>query len=237
MNDEVKKLISGAKNICLITNEEPEGLAALLALFYTLKDLGKHVNIIPSTFPEKMHFLIPSLDFIGQPQNFVVSIPRTTADISQIYYEKNEDHLKIHLTVGNGHLTKENISFYAENVKPDLVITLGVQDFKKQLAVRLDAFGFLLDTPILNIDNKVENIKFGIVNFIGSKSLCEIVLDILQYIDENLITKNSANCILAGIVMHYQHFKNPETNSQTFQTISELIKKGADYHNIIKSLS
>ncbi len=237
MNEEVKKIISDSKNICLIPLEnEPESLSAALALFYTLKDLGKHVNLLTDHFPEKLNFLIPSLDFLSQPQNFVISIPRTTADVSQIYYEKNEDILKIHLTVNNGQLKKENLSFYAENVKPDLVITLGIQNFQTQLAGQLDAFGFLLDAPILNIDNHVDNLKFGSINIIEEKSISEIILDTIKSLDENLLTKNAANCILAGLVMHYEHLKNPKTNSQTFQTISELIKRGAEYHNIIKSL-
>ncbi len=237
MTEEVKKLITDAKNVYLIPLEnEPESLSAALSLFYTLKDLGKHVNLLAEHFPEKLNFLIPSLDFIGQPQNFVISIPRTTADVSQIYYEKNEDSLKIHLTINNGQLKKENLSFYAESAKPDLIITLGIQNFQTQLAGRLDAFGFLLDTPIINIDNQTENTKFGKINIIEQKSISEITLDIIRSLDEKLLTKDAANCILAGIVIHYEHLKNPETNSQTFQAISELIKKGADYHNIIKSL-
>src|SRR3989344_8627961 len=114
MTQEAVKLITEAKNICIIPSEtnEPESLTATLALFYTLKELHKNVNLIIQDLPENFNFLTPSLDFISSPKNFVISIPRNVADISQVYYEKNEDSLKIHLTIENGQIKKDNISFY-----------------------------------------------------------------------------------------------------------------------------
>src|ERR1035437_8149474 len=110
-NQTTKQLISDSKNIYLITSQEPEAIASTLALFYTLKDLGKNVNLIIDFLPEHLKFLAPSLDFISYPKNFVVSIPNNVAQISQIYYEKNTEALKIHLTLENGNIKKDNISF------------------------------------------------------------------------------------------------------------------------------
>ena len=93
---EAKKCIAEANNICIIPSQtnEPESLTSALALFYTLKELHKNVNPIMEDLPEKLSFLTPSLDFISSPKNFVISIPRAQADVSQIYYEKNEDKQK-----------------------------------------------------------------------------------------------------------------------------------------------
>src|SRR3989338_6716878 len=155
---DAKQLISDAKNICIIPSEyEPESLSVALALFYTLKELHKNVNLIIEDFPEKLNFLVPSLDFITSPKNFVISIPKSVAEVSQIYYEKNEENLKIHLTVDKGRVRKEDVLFYFSSAKPDLVITLGIKDLESQLKDQLDSFGFILDTPILNIDTKTEN--------------------------------------------------------------------------------
>jgi len=257
---EVKQLIVDAKNICIIPSEENESESVLnaLALFYTLKELNKNVNLIIEDFPEKFSFLIPSLDFINSPKNFIISIPRSEADVSQVYYEKNEDNLKIHLTIDKGRIKKENISFYFSDAKPDLVITLGVKDFQKQLSNKLDSFGFLLDSPILNIDNEEpfvsehstelsrspqgENKKFGKINLIKNSSLSEIVLDIVKSIDlpaqagENLIDKNVATCLLTGLITYYENFKSAKTNSQIFEIAAELIKKGASNEEVINNL-
>lgn len=184
--NEAKNAISEAKNIYIIPSEalSADALTSALALFYTLKEMGKNVNLAiypPSGgLPENLKFLIPSLDFISYPKNFVVSIPSSAADISQIYYDKDDHGLKIHLTVDKGIVKKENISFYYSEAKPDLVITLGIKNFKQQMAEKMDSFGFLLDSPILNIDNSQENEKFGKINIIEEKSLFEIVIYLIN---------------------------------------------------------
>jgi len=240
-----KQLITKAKNICLIPSEEEpkESLTAALALFYSLKELNKNVNLIIQDFPEKFSFLIPSLDFITSPKNFVISIPKDLANISQIYYEKNEQNLKIHLTVDKGRIKKEDVLFYFSDAKPDIVITLGIKELQSQLKNQLDAFGFILDVPILNIDSREslsmaqdENKKFGAINLIEKKSISETVLEIIKSIDENLIKKSSANCILTGLIIYYENFKNSKTNPEVFETTAHLIKKGADYQQIIDSI-
>ena len=238
MTEEIKKIIREAKNICVIPsqNNEPESLTATLALFYTLKELGKNVNLITENFPEKFNFLVPSLDFISLPKNFVISIPRSLADVSQIYYEKNEHDLKIHLTVEKGQIKKEHIYFYFSDAKPDLIITLGIQDFQKELESKLDSFGFLLDAPLLNLDNQEGNKKFGAMNVIENKSLSEITLELIKSLDENAIKKDVANCILAGLIIHYENFKSKKTSPEIFEIAAQLIKKGADRQQIIENL-
>ncbi len=245
MTEEIKKLISDSKNICLIPSQtnEPESLTSCLALFYTLKELNKNVNPIIEDFPEKLNFLVPSLDFISSPKDFIISIPKNVADVSQIYYEKNEENLKIHLTVDKGNIKKEDFSFYFSDTKPDLVITLGIQDFSKELANKLDSFGFILDAPIINIDNNPENIKFGKINIIENKSISEMTLEFIYNIsarsvrgDENLINKDIASCILAGLIIYYENFKSEKTTHEIFQLCTDLIKKGASHHQIANDL-
>lgn len=235
MNDEAKKLIFEAKNICVIPSHgsEPESLTAALALFYTLKDLGKNVNVITGDFPEKLSFLVPSLDFLSQPKNFVISIPRATTNVSQIYYEKTDQHLKIHLTTENSRVKKEDISFYFEQPKPDVVIALGIQDFQKELAQNLDSFGFILDTPIINIDNNPQNKHFGKINLVKEISLAEILMEMM---DVSTIKKEPANCLLTGMVAYYDNFKNAKTKPQTLKTAAKLMEQGANYQTITQNL-
>src|SRR3989344_1094224 len=233
MLEEIKNLISQAKSICIIPSQhEPESLTAALALFYTLRELNKNVNLIIEEVPEKLQFLIPSLDFISSPKNFVISIPRALADVSQVYYEKNEDHLKIHLTLDKGIIKKDNISFYFSEAKPDLVITLAIQDFQKELAGQLDSFGFMLDAPILNIDNNESNKKFGSVAIVENKSIAEITSAIIASLQESPIKKEQANCLLAGMVAYYENFKSATTTPQILKLCATLMEQGANYRQI-----
>jgi len=235
MTEELKNLISTAKNICIIPSQEPESLTAALALFYTLKELNKNANLIVDTFPEKLMFLVPSLDFISSPKNFIIDIPRSAADVSQIYYEKTPESLKIHLATNGGTIKKDHILFYTEEPKPDTIITLGIKDFKHHLEKNLDSHGFLLDSPIVNIDNHAENLKFGKINIVQERSLSEITLETITSLNTTL-SKQSINCILAGLVLYYHNFKSPTTNSKIFELAAQLTNQGADWQNIQQNL-
>jgi hypothetical protein len=252
---ETKKIISEAKNIYLIPkdNLDLEATAAALALFYTLKELGKNVNLIIENFPENLNFLTPSLDFISYPKNFTISIPKKVANVSQIYYEKNDEALKIHLTVEKGVVKKDDISFYFSESKPDLIITLKIKDYQAQLKNQLDSFGFLLDSPILNIDSTTSleagtlaisstnisqnNKNFGKINLINNLSLTEIVFDLIKSINNDSIEKISADCLLTGLISCTDNFKNANTTADVFEKVAYLMKKGADLKNISKNLS
>jgi len=181
---EVKQFINNVKNIYLIPSQEPEAITATMVLFYTLKELGKNVNLLLEKIPNEINFLAPSIDFISYPKNFVISIPNNITKVSQIYYEKSDEALKIHLTVENGTVKKEDISFYYSEVKPDLIITLGITDYQTQIK-NMDAFGFLLDSPILNIDNKTDNKKFGKINLIEDKPLLETVTHLINNLNKS----------------------------------------------------
>ena len=51
-------------------------------------------------------------------------------------------------------------------------------------ALSMNSFGFLMDSPILNIDNKQENKNFGKINLIKNSSFSEIVADIMQSVNK-----------------------------------------------------
>jgi nanoRNase/pAp phosphatase (c-di-AMP/oligoRNAs hydrolase) len=234
---EAKNLISSSKNIYLVTSQEPEAIASTLALFYTLKDLGKNVNLIIDALPENLQFLAPSLDFISYPKNFVISVPDSVAKISQIYYEKNNEAVKIHLTLESGNIKKDNVAFYFSEPKPDLIITVGVKDYQKELAGKLNSFGFLLDSPVLNIDtlaNLVQtNQKFGKINLMGDNSLAEIIRDLDLAED---VKKETANCLLSGLIIYTDNFKKRLT-ADIFEMASRLMKKGADLQKITNNIN
>lgn len=183
--EESKQLINQSKDIYLIPSQEPGAICSTLALFYTLKELGKNVNLILENLPENLKFLSPSLDFISYPKNFVISISNKVANVSQIFYEKNDQALNIHLTVENGNIKKDNIAFYFAETKPDLIITLGIKDYAEQLSGRLNSFGFLLDSPVLNIDNGQNNKKFGKINIVEEKPLLEIIMRLINNLNKN----------------------------------------------------
>ncbi len=233
---EAKQLITNSKNIYIITSEDPEALCSALALFYTLKDLDKNVNLLSDSLPENLQFLSPSLDFISYPKNFVLSIPNNVAKISQIYYEKNDETLKVHLTVGSGNIKKDNIAFYFSEPKPDIIITFGIENYHKYLSEKLNSFGFLLDSTIINIDHSQNNQKFGKINIVSEASFAEVIFSIIENTSNESIPasswkKETADCLLTGLVLYTNNFKNKVT-AEVFDLASNLMKAGADLSKI-----
>jgi len=235
---EAKKLINQAENIYLVPEEKlnPEAIVSALALFYTLKELGKNVNLIIENIPENLNFLTPSIDFVAYPKNFVIAIPNKTADISQIYYEKNDDALKIHLTIEKGSiLKKDDISFYFSEAKPDLIITLGIKNYVNQLEHRLNSFGFLLDSPVLNIDNGQDNENFGKINLTENLSITEATFGLIENLSDS-IKKDAVSCLLAGLIIYTDNFKNFNVTAEIFENAGRLMKLGADLKDIINNI-
>ena len=230
---EAKDLISQAQNIYLIPEESssPEAVACALSLFYTLSEAGKNVNIITENFPEYLKFLTPSVDFISYPKNFIISIPSSLANISQIYYEKNDDNLKIHLTVDKGVVKKDDVSFYFAESRPDLVITFGIKDYQKALENKLNSFGFLLDADILNIDSGTENKNFGKINLVADKlTISEVTLGL-----SGQVGQKAADCLMAGLIVRTDNFKNSVT-PEIFETAAALLKKGANIGEVSNNI-
>jgi len=99
--------------------------------------------------PENLKFWLHLWTLSPTRKNFVVSYQTAVAQISQIYYEKNSDALKIHLTLESGNIKKDNIAFYFAEANQTLLCTVGIKDYQKRIVRKLNSFGFLLDSPIL----------------------------------------------------------------------------------------
>ena len=209
---KAKKLIGEARNIYILpaplteqsgTDNSPEDnqaetISSALALFYTLRKLKKNVNLIVEEIPLKFQFLIPSLDFLTYPKDFVISIQSSSAEISQARYEKDEKDLKIYLTLDKGNIKKNNVSFGFASVKPDLLITIGIKDLSPHLFTDNRGFKTFSNLPVLNIDNQAGNKNFGSANLVKSNySLREIITNLIKSIGNNLWDKNIKICLLA----------------------------------------
>lgn len=236
--NQAKNLIAKSQNILIIPESEIQGdkLGSALALFFTLKKLGKNVNLLTGKIPEKFNFLVnPDLSPAG---SFVISVNTAGKEISKMRYEKNNNDLKIYLALDKGEIKNEDVSFLRQRTfgeaerNPDLLIALGIQSLEGQEQL-------LGEAPILNIDNQPNNENFGEVNIIETtSSLAEIVTNLIELMDEEkeLFNEEIATCLLTGLIWSSQNFRNPRTRPKTFKTSAFLIEKGADHQKIIQHL-
>ena len=87
---------------------------------------------------------------------------------------------------------------------------------------------------VLNIDHHNANSRFGHINYVveGASSTSELVYDILAALErhsgrDDLLTTESAACLLAGIIGDTGSFKYASTRASTFLAAYELVKRGA----------
>ncbi|PIS17534.1 MAG: hypothetical protein COT59_00185 [Candidatus Nealsonbacteria bacterium CG09_land_8_20_14_0_10_42_14] len=238
--NQAKSLIENSQNIMILPSQELDGdsLGSALSLFFTLKKMGKNANVRLENVPEKFRFLTEFQS--ASPQNFVININGSEKEISEMRYEKDEQGLKIYLTINKGEVKAKDISFPAlaqNNLSPDLLITLGVASLENLGEYFNQNSQLFSETPVLNIDNKPANENFGEVNLIEiTSSRAEILTNLIKLIDSEMFDEKIATCLLTGIVCASQNFRSPRTRPKTFAVSSFLIEKGGDHQKIIQHL-
>lgn len=112
----------------------------------------------------------------------------------------------------------------------DLVITCGCSALSRCGSLRIQN----LHCPILNIDHHPDNILFGQVNLVDPKksSVAELVLDFFKFCKWP-INKNTATCLLTGIITDTGSFMHSNTQASTFQAAAYLMRRGAQIGQII----
>ncbi|MBI2624812.1 MAG: hypothetical protein HYW70_00530 [Candidatus Nealsonbacteria bacterium] len=241
---ETKALIDRAKRVLILlpenyclpslrSHQAGDIFCSAAALYLLLKKIGKGVNLLTKEIPQKFQSL-GSLENNGC-KNIVITINAENKEISEMKYEKSDGALKILLSFNRGAIDKNDLFVSEENSqlllkeKPDLLIAVGAKSLEELPQVNLE--DVLRSIPIINIDNQTVNEGFGQVNLIGEKALAisEIITKVTRSLYQELVDKDIANYLLAGIISATSNFRAPKMRSQTFESISWLIEKGGDY--------
>lgn len=240
-----KNIIEKSQSIFIFPAKDPQGdaLGSSLALSYTLRKLGKNVNLFLESVPEKFLFLT-SLE-----KNFVISINTQGKEVGEMRYEKNHQDLKIYLNFKSGGINENDVLFAApaaplinKNIsfadQPDLLITVGSGTLEDLGNFFSQNPRFFYDSSILNINNGSAGENFGDVNLVetNSCSIAEITTDLIKALSGSMLDEKSATYLLAGIICASQNFRNPRSRPKTFETASSLIKIGANHQTIIQHL-
>ncbi len=92
-----------------------------------------------------------------------------------------------------------------------------------------------LNTVTINIDHHPDNSFFGHINIVdhNKSSVAELVYDMF-IANKWDINKDTATCLLTGLITDTGSFMHSNTKSSTLKTAGELMKKGARSSKIIK---
>lgn len=125
-----------------------------------------------------------------------------------------------------------NIDKIEEEVKDDsfdLFIIIDVSD-KERIGVAKEAFEKTNNT--LCIDHHISNTGIAMENVIvpTASSASEVLYELL---DDDKISKNTAECLYTGIIHDSGVFKYPSTSQKTMNIAGNLITRGFDFQKII----
>ena len=234
MIEKAKKLIQNTHSISILLPQDAQEdeIANALALYCSLKKAGKKVSI-PASKPLLTKIKSSCVYKLLQPKNFIISIDASQKEISEIFYEKNEENLKICLNLSKGQIEEKDIEFSSFSFessepteKPELFISLGAQNLEElESSFKKSTFD---EIPILNITNRSKGEDFGQVNLKGSPSSLTQILSSTE-------DKNTNIALLTGLICFSLQGKTV-IRPKTFATISYLIKKNTDIQKIIRHI-
>ncbi len=109
--EKTKQIIRSSDNILMVLPQnEEENLSSGLSLFYSLKKMGKKVNVLwqKNSREERGSF--------SSNKIFAIFVKDFGKDISEMCYKKDSDGLKIYLKLKEGNINEDDISFYYPQV-------------------------------------------------------------------------------------------------------------------------
>ena len=243
-DQQIYQLINNSKKILLLVpvNYNGDCLSAILAFYnYLLSQTkGDNINFILPQKAKKIYSFLPGvreakLEF-NHIRRLVLSIDTTNTKVNKIDYTQSDDNLKIFINSVPMEINTENVKTFYDNYY-DLIIIFNSSDLKSLGEVFSDHPDFFHQTPIINIDNKASNERYGQINFVDlkSNSLSEQVFNF--FIRNNLsITQEIATCLLSGIISSTKGFSNKKVTPRALEIASKLIELGADREKVIENL-
>lgn len=224
--------IEQAQSIGVIVTEDQatDSVGAALALYLSLKNSGKQVQIISPRDPlvELSNlFGIGNIgkSFDGNINTLTISVPYREGEIGKVSYNIEGDRLNVNLFADqNGiNFSEKDVQYIKKGSSPSLIFTVGIQS--------LEDINNFVDTEgvrIVNIDNSALNSYFGEILYVDPafSSLSEIVTNVINS-GGFTIDMDIAQNLLEGILSATQNFASSITSAYAFEAAGLLLKNGA----------
>lgn len=231
---QAQERITQAQNILVAVNKKSslDALAAGLALYLSLKKLGKNVTIMakaPTAGDARLLFGVGDIGENKNGQNLVINIENAIKNVDKVSYYLDQSTLKIiiHAFPNSTGIRQEDITYDRTTSKPDVVMAIDYENFdemkndithEQEIDPNVLLIGISAGKPVK---------KFTQIEVVDeeSPSICELVAGFFQTmafpIDEDI----SFN-LYSGIANATQMFSPKLVKSTTFQTAAWLFKFG-----------
>ena len=243
--EQIMEYIQDAKRIAIAldTKQSADTFGAVFAIQQALGSLGKHYQITVDALPKNFSFLTQSLNIqsgLKQARRLVVSLALGECGLEKFYYTTDEEkkNLEIFIVPKDGFFNPDDVRVSQGRFEYDLIITLSASDLVSLGGVYQNNTAFFHETPIINIDYKASNEKFGEINLVEStkSSVCEVVFDFIEYNFPQILDSAVSTGLLAGILEKTQSFKVPTLSPHTLEKASKLLGYKADRELVVREL-
>jgi len=244
---QVVDILKNNQKFLILTHKSPDGdgLGSALALYLSLKRLGKEATVIcPDLIPSVFKFL-PSSDQIknslSASRQFVISLDTSKIKADKVMYKSHDGHLEIVVTPeGDGSFAPEQVTFSGGGFNYDTIIVLDCTDLERLGEEREKNPDLFFEIPTVNIDHHAGNDNFGKINLVDltATSTSEIMVSILEALtgDPKFIDEEIATALLCGIVTDTGSFQNANTTPKSLTVAAQLVAQGGHQQEIIKNI-
>jgi len=218
--------------VLLGENISHDAVAAGLSFYLSLIAAGKRATIAT---PEKITVELSDLIGIDKitsvlgNKNFVISLNYGEESIEKVSYhvDQGKFNLVIEPRENAPQISRDNVSYSYSGFTADLILAIGVQSIEQLGDFYTNNKAIFADKPLVVIDNKLTNRRFGKANIIrNTASLSELAAQVLKEL-QMTINADVATNLYSGIMQATDNFSKPQVNADTFETIAALLRNGA----------
>ncbi len=220
--NRAKNILESAQNVAIfpIASFNHEAYQTSLALYYSLKKLGKNAKIInPDQYQGNL--------FPENPQKkFSININTQGKEIDEIFYEKQDDCIKLDFLMSSGSIEEGDIIISSKDESEfDAVITVGISRLPDLDELLEQNFKLFYEKPIINIDNSLENEKYGQVNLVKKIPLAKIAIVLLNSFDKSLKKEPETLKALYQSVIHFDSSNISQEDQEENQKLIDYLNK------------
>lgn len=239
------RLFEEAKNILLITHNDPDGdaVGSLLASKIVFNRLGKKVTMVaPGNLSETLNFL-PHFEEIKKEvalkKEVKLLINESSGVIDSVSWRKlNEGQIEVLLS--GAQVRPEDVAVINLGFEYDLICILDTATPEMIKQIWQPNADLFYEVPTISIDHHPSNTQFAKVNLVDvtAAATAEVLISIFEALGKSseIIDASVATCLLTGLMTDTMSFMNANTTPKSLTVAAQLVAAGARQPEIVRKV-